>query len=203
MFEHFNIVVAVVLLTIFWAQVFATIGDGTFVNEKKAQWKVDMPFVAHGGMWADLIIVPVICGLIWNYMQAPLQTAVACIAGALTATIVMHAAWGADKRTTGHMWPNHRNRCWWLDLSTAGWMHVLYMWVVLSLLFMYAVSPPAPASITWAVGILLTIFTPLAVILPCRVAKHQWFNGIAIFNTIVILAATWVITVIKLAKLAK
>lgn len=187
---------------IFWATVFlvalqamASIKEGTFYHHN---WgKGLMPFVLHGGMWGDLLILPVVNGLVWQYLNplmldwALKKTLFVILVVSFLITWMMHILWSADESLCGHMWPSHRKHDWLDDMSLSGKLHMVFMTLELTLLGSLIFSSDVPKNILVATAVLLTIFWPMGVILPCRVVKGIWLDVTAIVTSLIMMVATW------------
>ena len=154
----------------------ASFVDGTFTSRR-----VTMGFLDHGGMWGNLIIMSVAAGVTVPYLVRSRIIALSSLAIALLVTIIAHVHWAASMRhdgSTGHMFHIHQTGTWYLDLSTAGWMHVLVMTMLLTLALMYAVSP-VPVKIVLAMSLLLTAHVFLGMVEPawyCTGKLWTWPN---------------------------
>jgi hypothetical protein len=140
-----------------------------------------MGFLNHGGMWGDLIIMSVATGLAFPYLLRSRGLALSSLVIAVLATIIAHVHWAASMRhdgTTGHMFHTCVSGTWYLDLSRAGWMHVIVMATLLTVALMYAVSP-VPVKVVVAVSVLLTAHVCLAMMQPgwyCTGKLWTWLN---------------------------
>lgn len=140
-----------------------------------------MGFLNHGGMWGDLIIMSVATGLAFPYLLRSRGLALSSLVIAVLATIIAHVHWAASMRhdgTTGHIFHISQSGTWYLDLSRAGWMHVLVMATLLTVALMYAVSP-LPVKIVVAVSLLFTAHVFLAMVQPglyCTGKLWTWQN---------------------------
>lgn len=159
--------------------------------------KPDIAFLQHGGMWADFLIYPLINAAIWPYLEFDLW---AILWGplAISATVAMHALWGNDQQTSGHMWPAHPHNEWYQNISLAGWVHVLFMTAEIFLLLNFVTSP-TPNSVVLLVGLLLTIAWPLGVIQPCYIITDKWLDKTALLTSIVMIGSTWLVCICKIA----
>src|SRR5437016_5176601 len=113
--------------------------EGTLTNKR-----VKMGFLNHGGMWGDLILLPVMTGLVYPHILRNRLVIILLLFIALAVTIVAHilwARWARNDGLTGHMLPAHKTGLWYADMSLAGWMHVVVMTVFLTMALLYAVSP--------------------------------------------------------------
>jgi hypothetical protein len=150
--------------------------DGTFTSKR-----VTMGFLNHGGMWSDLIIMSVATGLAFPYLARSRIIALSSLVIALLVTMIAHVHWAASMRhdgTTGHMFHIYQTGTWYLDLSRAGWMHVLVMTMLLTVALMYAVSP-VPVKIVVAMSLLLTVHVFLGMVQPawyCTGKLWTWPN---------------------------
>src|ERR687898_342686 len=98
---------------------------------------LDMGFVNHGGMWGDLVLLPIANAVIVPHLQFGIWAFVAFAIG-LALSVRVHIHWyrgdkpGAHSRE--HMWPSRPHGSWWKDLSWSGWAHVFYVAGELSVL---------------------------------------------------------------------
>jgi hypothetical protein len=190
----FIVTVAVVIIS----------GVASFIEGTLTNKKVTMGFLNHGGMWGDLIIMSVVTGLAFPYFVRSRILVLSSLFIALVVTIIAHVQWAKSFRhdgITGHMFPTYETGIWYLDISGAGWMHVLLMAMLLMVILMYAVSP-LPVNVLVAVSLLLTAHVFLATVQPgwyCTGELWTWRNfGAPLFVTILI----WSIAILKI-KLAK
>ncbi|HXG89907.1 MAG TPA: hypothetical protein VNJ02_16385 [Vicinamibacterales bacterium] len=129
-----------------------------------------MGFVNHGGMWGDLILLPIANAAIVPHLTSG-QWLAPAIAAATVASLWVHVHWYRGDKTTHsaeHMWPTRRHGSWHRDLSVAGWLHVLYVIGELTLLVGFLVHP-MPRSAVWVVAAIFTLHVPLGLLQP------RWF----------------------------
>lgn len=159
-----------------------------------------MGFLNHGGMWSDLIILSVATGLAFPYFSKNRLLALAMLLVALVATVIAHAQWAKSFRAegiTGHMFPVHETGKWYLDISKAGWMHVLVMTALLAAIFMSMISP-LPEKAVISVSFLFTAHVFLATLQPgwyCTGILWTWKN---VGPPLVAAALIWIIAVLKI-----
>ena len=140
-----------------------------------------MGFINHGGMWGDLIIMSVVTGLVFPNLISNQICMFSALFVALAVAIIAHVFWAKGMQSeavTGHMFPSHKTGKWYLDMSGAGWMHVLVTTMLLSIIFMYAVSPMSNYVID-TVSLLLTIHVFIATMQPgwfCTGKLWTWRN---------------------------
>ena len=137
----------------------------------EGSWKqrpaLDMGFVNHGGMWGDLLLLPLANAVIVPHLSADSWIAGALLVATL-ASIWVHIHWYRGKNTTHapeHMWPTRLHGTWWRDLSWAGWAHVVYVIGELSLLAGFLLHP-IPADVVLFVTAVFTIHVPVGLLQP-------------------------------------
>jgi hypothetical protein len=152
-----------------------------------------IPYIYHGGVWADWTIVTAVCYLASPYLGcwSGEQVRNCMIASAVLSTI-MHVTYCYVCPINGHLVdPRYRIRL--ARLTWGGWLHALYFVYVLSvILLFYLYTPGAPR--LWA-SVLLTAFVPLAVWQP------GWYAAKIIHRQGRIDTAGWIQAVIILAIL--
>jgi hypothetical protein len=135
---------------------------------------LDMGFVNHGGMWGDLVLVPLANAAIVPQLEPGLW-----IVPALTVTFALslwvHRHWYRGDRTAPdpqspghsfeHMWPSRPHGAWWKDLSWAGWAHVLYVAGELAILMGFLLFP-MPEDVVAVVCAIFTLHVPLGLLQP-------------------------------------
>ena len=129
-----------------------------------------MGFANHGGMWDDLVLLPIANAAIAPHLALGLWCA-AAIAAATAASILVHVHWYRGHRVAHspeHMWPTRPYGSWFRDLSIAGWLHVLYVIGELTVLvgFLLYSMPLATVLLVTAV---FTIHLPIGLLQP------RWF----------------------------
>ncbi len=160
---------------------------------------LDMGFANHGGMWGDLLLLPIANAAIVPYLTAGWWICAALATGAVLSCWV-HIHWyrgdnpGAHSRE--HMWPARPHGSWWKDLSWAGWAHVAYVAGELALLIGFLLHP-APAGVGAVVCTVFTLHLPLGLLQP------RWFLTGEIAGPrrqpllVPLLAALWIVTLVK------
>ena len=129
-----------------------------------------MGFVNHGGMWDDLILLPIANAAIVPHLS-PGPWCAAAIAAATVASILVHVHWYRGHHVTHspeHMWPVRAHGSWYGDLSVAGWLHVFYVIGELTLLAGFLVFPMPRATIV-VIAAIFTIHVPIGLLQP------RWF----------------------------
>ena len=128
---------------------------------------LDLGFVNHGGMWGDLLLLPLANAVIVPHIRAGLWIAGALLVAAL-ASILVHIHWYRGQMTTHrpeHLWPSRPHSLWWRDLSWAGWAHVVYVIGELALLAGFLLHP-MPAEVILFVTSIFTIHVPVGLLQP-------------------------------------
>jgi hypothetical protein len=128
---------------------------------------LSMGFANHGGMWGDLLLLPIANAAVVPHLTIGLWLAVALPVSA-AASVLVHVHWYRGTKTTHaaeHMWPLRRRGSWYGDLSCAGWLHVLYVAGELTLVagFLGHATPPLVAIIVCAI---FTVHVPLGLLQP-------------------------------------
>jgi hypothetical protein len=127
-----------------------------------------MGFVHHGGMWGDLVLLPLANAVIVAHLDAGLWIAAALVA-ALALSIWVHIHWYRGDATRAHsrehMWPSRPHGSWWRDLSWAGWAHVAYVAGELAILAGFLLHP-MPAEVVALVCVVFTLHVPLGLLQP-------------------------------------
>ena len=129
-----------------------------------------MGFANHGGMWDDLILLPIANAAITPHLSAGPWCA-AAIAAATAASVLVHVHWYRGHHVAHspeHMWPVRAHGSWYGDLSVAGWLHVFYVIGELTLLVGFLVFP-MPLLTILVVGAIFTIHVPIGLLQP------RWF----------------------------
>ena len=89
-----------------------------------------MGFVNHGGMWGDLVLLPIANAAIAPYVAIGSWLPVTLVMTFLLSCWV-HVHWYRGRKPGAHshehMWPSHAHGTWWRDLSWSGWAHVFYV----------------------------------------------------------------------------
>jgi hypothetical protein len=161
---------------------------------------LDMGFVNHGGMWGDLLLLPLA-----NAAIVPHLSAGAWLVGALAVTAALslwvHVHWYRGDRpgshSLEHMWPARGHGSWWRDLSWAGWAHVVYVAGELAILVGFLLFP-MPDDVVAIVCAVFTLHVPLGLLQP------RWFLTGEIASPrkqpllVPLLATLWVVGLVKI-----
>lgn len=160
---------------------------------------LDMGFANHGGMWGDLLLLPIANAVIVPHLSVGPWIGGALLISTL-ASVWVHVHWyrgSHPAHSCEHMWPRRPHGGWARDLSPAGWLHVAYVVGELSLLIGFLVHPmPTPAVLV--VAAVFTIHVPIGLLQP------RWFLTGRVASPaeqpllIPCLAALWVVAAIKL-----
>jgi hypothetical protein len=160
---------------------------------------LDMGFVNHGGMWGDLVLLPIANAVIVPHLTLGPWIAVAVIV-ATVASVSVHHHWhrgSSPSHSCEHMWPSRPKGTWYGDLSGAGWLHVLYVIGELTILIGFLIHP-MPTAVVLAVAAVFTIHVPIGLLQP------RWFltGRIATLRQqpllLPCLAALWIVAAVKM-----
>ena len=153
---------------------------------------VNMPFLNHGGMWGDAFLLSAVNALLLPHLTPVLRTWPAVLA--LFCTWFAHLSWAGINRRTGRrdfLWPRGvRGRA--LDeMGWVGWLHCIYTFAQLALLFAYAATP-LPPEVVWVVSLLLTVHVLAGM------AQPGWYlegriNWLTAVSTAGAMAAVWIV----------
>jgi hypothetical protein len=158
------------LSVIAWVMSAVAVVASGLVARAEGHWRhregLDIGFAEHGGMWGDLLLLPLANAAIVPYLVAG-GWLVLPFGLAFIASLWLHARWHGGHRSgvRDHMWPSRRHGRWFRDLSLAGWLHVAYVTAELGLILAWALSP-MPASVVWLVAVVLTIHVPIGLLHP-------------------------------------
>lgn len=128
---------------------------------------LDMGFVNHGGMWGDLLLLPLANAVIVPHLDVGPWLAGALVVAAM-ASIWVHIHWYRGHKTTHapeHMWPSRVHGAWRRDLSWAGWAHVIYVAAELALLVGFLLYW-MPIDVVLLVTAIFTIHVPIGLLQP-------------------------------------
>jgi hypothetical protein len=158
-----------------------------------------MGFANHGGMWSDLILLPIANAVIVPHLQPGTWIALA-VSAATVASVWVHIYWyrgGKGEHAGEHLWPCRTRHTWWADLSYAGWAHVAYVVAELTLLAGFLISP-VPGDVVIVVAAIFTIHVPIGLLQP----RYFLTGHIATLSEQPLLAplllALWAVTAMKL-----
>jgi hypothetical protein len=159
-----------------------------------------MGFANHGGMWSDLLLLPIANSVIVPHLAFGAWLAIV-IPPAAFASAWVHHHWYRHASATHspeHMWPCRPHGTWVRDLSWAGWLHVLYVTGELTLLGGFLIHP-MPDPVVLIVAAVFTIHVPIGLLQP------RWFltRRIATLRQqpllLPCLAALWIVAVVKMS----
>jgi hypothetical protein len=123
-------------------------------------------FAEHGGMWGDLLLLPIVNAVIVPHLMVGVWMAVPLVVAALTSTW-LHATWhgGHTSAIRDHTWPSRPYGRWNSDLSIAGWLHVFYVAGEFGLILTWALSP-MPVAAVILVALVLSVHVPVGLLQP-------------------------------------
>lgn len=158
---------------------------------------LDIGFVNHGGMWSDLIVLPIVNAaivpslLVGTWLIAPVLIGIA-------SSWWLHAHWhrgGGEQFWREHLWPARDHDRWQRNLSWAGWLHVVYVAAEIALLMAYAFTPVSP-SVVLIVSVLLSVHVPIGLFAPAWVAT----GGHLMRNRLLwpALGMVWIVALVKI-----
>ena len=167
-----------------------------------------MGFVNHGGMWGDLLILPIAAASIIPRLDARARSAtllLSLFAVAVGLSLFAHAQWsamGAILQTTDHVFPTHASGLWYRDISVAGWMHVAYMALQLAVFLGY-IAVPMPREVILLVSGLLSVHLVIGQIEPGWYSTGEIWVARNVIPTGMCLVITWSVAVLKLRAASK
>lgn len=93
-----------------------------------------LPFIAHLGMWGDLILVSPMIAFIWNaaFDQWTLMQIVIAFGIGAVVSLVMHFFYSQSPFPESHVFGKR--------LTVAGWIHMIYMGLALGILILFFFS---------------------------------------------------------------
>ena len=156
----------------------------TLTQMRRAHAYEGIPFLAHGGMWGDALIVgPLLGVLIAIHGKEWGDWWIAAFAGT-AASSVMHATYTLGRLHEAHirrerptlvqrerLTPANRGR-----LSPAGWVHWLYMSVGIAVFVQYYIFTPHPApSMLITSSVLLVIHVVIGTHIPLGLIAPAWY----------------------------
>ena len=158
---------------------------------------LDLGFANHGGMWGDLLLLPVVNAVAAPWIE-PGWWLLAPLTVAAIVSLVLHVWWhgGTPHGVRDHMWPSRPSGQWAADLSLSGWCHVVYVTGELGLLLAWAWSP-APPAVVWLVTIILSLHAPLGVLQPAWFATGRLLT-MGVRLVMLAWATAWVVAAAKL-----
>lgn len=145
-----------------------------------------IPYINHGGMWADAMLITIVAYLAWPYAKSwSTNEVVICLSASLAISMIAHVAWASMQTIPGHIIEPSGSDLG--KLPIGGWYHMFYMTVSLALvLLFYLCSPGAPRL---AVSILLSILVIPAVMQP------GWYSAKIVDGIGRVDAAGWTISI--------
>ncbi len=166
----FWLVLAISVAGVMLQALFAYVDEFFWPSQMLRKVSRGLPFIAHGGMWGDVLIIsPILAFIVERYSPGwswgKIGTAI--LVG-LIASFVMHETYKAGTIIEAHVQRGH--------LTDAGWMHLLYMaaaFAVLGLYFLDAEYTPY----MWLVSVLLIIHTVVGNHVVLGLVQPDWYPG--------------------------
>jgi len=171
------------------------------VAAREGHWRrrpgLEMGFADHGGMWGDLLLLPVVNAVAVPWIE-PGWWLLGPFASATVISLALHMVWhgGTREGVRDHMWPSRPTGRWAADLSWAGWLHVLYVSGEMALLVAWALSP-APRDVVLMVIAILSLHAPLGMLQPSWFATGRLLPA-NVRLVMLSLGAAWVVGAAKL-----
>lgn len=154
-----------------WLVSVAAVGASGGIAWVEGNWRLrpglGMGFANHGGMWGDLVLLPIANAAIVPFLSFGPWIAPVALAATI-ASIAVHIHWGErgkGRRSGDHMWPGHDRGSWWSDLSWAGWAHVIYVAGELTVLGGFLLHD-MPTGVILLVAAVFTIHLPIGLLQP-------------------------------------
>lgn len=199
------------IINFFWSIYFLTIGavllEVFFAWKEKTLWpnqdkKISLPLFKHGGIViGDLLLLPVFNAIVTPFFHFHFWLYVFFGLVAFSLTWFLHRMWWpTEDAKLNFMSPNWRGskrkrRFWHRDLSTAGWIHLLFMSAESVIISGYIFSR-VPAVIISYVCVIFFFFIPFSYIEPELVIKRSL--RIILMNTTLLYLFVVAITYLKL-----
>jgi len=120
-----------------------------------------LPWLNHGGTWADLVLVSIIMALVmsyWSQWKSEDIVKYGIICGLIS--VAFHLMWAKTMPIASHIVEPKV-----FSQPVGFYYHLLYTWVVLTPIVLFYFATPPGASKFW-VSLLLTIYLPVAVMQP-------------------------------------
>jgi hypothetical protein len=175
--------------------------EGTFIAGP-----VTMGFANHGGMWGDVLFLPVIAAVIVPVVRSHKElrpsVKVLLVLVSAVATLGVHWQWatiGRELGTTDHVFPSHAAGTWLGDMSVAGWLHVAYMTAFLALVFAYAIIS-VPAKVVWITSAILTLHLLVGQLQPAWYSTGTLMAPTTLASVVATVLAVWVVAAWKLLR---
>lgn len=154
-----------------------------------------IPYLWHGGIWADWLIITAVCYLASPYIgRWTGHDILVCMTVSVLLSAVIHMAYCYLQPIPGHI-VNPHNGSGLARLLAGGWFHALYFVLVLSIILLFYLYTPGVPRL--GMSILLTLFVPLAVWQPGwhiakvmsvtstgRIDAAGWAKAIAIWGIV-------------------
>lgn len=143
--------------------------------------------LSHTGIWGDVLLIPWLAGIIASYHHGWYTFDYLCLGGiAFVVTLILHALWARNN-------PPDHNISKRRTLTAAGWLHLLFMSAMLTLvaLFYFATAKVALSHLVW-VSVLLGIHTTLSTAVLER-RRLGYFTPLGV----IIATGVWIILIAK------
>ncbi len=191
---EFNWLVAAITFLAMAIEAVISYKEGTFWRSQRR--RVHMTFLWN---WAisvgGFIILPIFNAMIVSQLRLELWLyAIGCFVGILITLFLYWLWWKQGDENKGHVlyWDVKKAARWSGNVTTAGWLHFLYMAIEIMIMCVYIVSPMS-RSVVLAVGGLFLIYVIL-VNIQAKEIQHS-------FRWPVIVGELAVVVVVTMAKL--
>lgn len=137
-----------------------------------------LPFLAHGGMWGDLVVTLLLANVVSRYgTQWSHVSVITALAFGMTLSGVMHWIYTQGDLPEAHV-IEHR-------LTLAGWLHVIFQGAAFAILVLFFLNTenPSKALLWWTVAT-LTIHLAVANHFVLGFLKPTWYPGRPLSNPI-------------------
>ncbi len=154
----------------------------TVLQMKQKGVTLGLPFLAHGGMWGDLLIINILLMFIvprHGNSWSTRSIVIALMIGT-TVSVIMHFSYLNIKWPEAHV-QNGR-------LTRAGWVHLVYMAGIMGVLVLFYFYTPNPSPrIVIATSALLLVHLVLGLHFVLGLIKPSWYPGRPLSDP-----ATWI-----------
>jgi len=202
---NFSVLVALLNFVYVFFEGIVSWQEKTFSRLQKRKPSIRLSFLWHwGASVGDMLILPIFNGMVIPHIHLPIHYWILLSFAAINITLFCHKGWWPkEEKAFGFIMADWENSgkdpdLWYRDMSSAGWMHFVFMSAQLTIIGGYLLSP-MPKEIVHQTAILFTLFVPFAVIEPGVVegwplskAKKILTAKVTIALWAIVAAATWI-----------